>query len=40
MKPPTAPVDALDAAGFSNIAVLDEGYYVWEELGYPISTGR
>lgn len=32
--------DALDAAGFSNIAVLDEGYYVWEELGYPISTGR
>ena len=24
----------------SNGYALDEGYYVWEELGYPISTGR
>ena len=31
--------DALQAAGFTNIAVLDEGYYVWVERGYPIEQG-
>lgn len=32
--------DALAAAGFTNIAVLDEGYYVWDSLGYPTSQGE
>ena len=32
--------DALAAAGFTRIAVLDEGYYEWVERGYPIETGE
>lgn len=32
--------DALRAAGFAKTAVLDEGYYVWVERGYPIETGE
>ncbi|MFV8751645.1 c-type cytochrome [Nannocystaceae bacterium ST9] len=32
--------DALRAAGFTKTAVLDEGYYVWVERGYPIATGE
>ncbi len=31
--------DALRAAGFTKTAVLDEGYYIWVERGYPIATG-
>jgi len=30
-------VDALKAAGFARAAILDEGYYVWKERGYPVS---
>ena len=29
--------DALKEAGFEKTAVLDEGYYVWRDRGYPIS---
>jgi cytochrome c oxidase cbb3-type subunit 3 len=29
--------EALKAAGFEKTAVLDEGYYVWRDRGYPIS---
>ncbi|EDM80924.1 hypothetical protein PPSIR1_28478 [Plesiocystis pacifica SIR-1] len=32
--------DALAEAGFTNIAVLDEGYYYWVEQGYPIVEGE
>ncbi|PRQ08931.1 c-type cytochrome [Enhygromyxa salina] len=32
--------DALDAAGFGQIAVLDEGYYEWVERGYPTAQGE
>jgi cytochrome c oxidase cbb3-type subunit 3/ubiquinol-cytochrome c reductase cytochrome c subunit len=32
--------DALAAAGFTRIAVLDEGYYEWVARGYPIATGE
>tara|TARA_Y100001968_G_scaffold275717_1_gene269583 strand:+ start:306 stop:1235 length:930 start_codon:yes stop_codon:yes gene_type:complete len=32
-------VDSLLAAGFSQAAVLDEGYYGWLSAGYPISSG-
>ncbi|MFN3197307.1 MAG: c-type cytochrome [Bradymonadia bacterium] len=28
--------DALAAVGFTRIAVLDEGFYVWGERGYPL----
>ena len=31
--------DALDEAGFTKIAVLDEGYYEWVDRGYPIEEG-
>jgi cytochrome c oxidase cbb3-type subunit 3 len=32
--------DALAAAGFTRIAVLDEGYYEWVARGYPVATGE
>jgi cytochrome c oxidase cbb3-type subunit 3 len=32
--------DALAAAGFTKIGVLDEGYYVWRDRGYPVTTGN
>lgn len=32
--------DALKAQGFTRVAVLDEGFYVWEERGYPVITRR
>jgi cytochrome c oxidase cbb3-type subunit 3 len=32
--------DALAAAGFTRIAVLDEGYYEWVARGYPITSGE
>ena len=32
--------DALADAGFDKLAVLDEGYYVWVERGYPVQTGE
>jgi cytochrome c oxidase cbb3-type subunit III len=32
-------LDALRAAGFTQNAILDEGYYVWVERGYGIVTG-
>jgi cytochrome c oxidase cbb3-type subunit 3 len=32
-------LDALREAGFTQNAILDEGYYVWEERGYGVVTG-
>jgi cytochrome c oxidase cbb3-type subunit 3 len=32
--------DALAAAGFTRIAVLDEGYYEWVARGYPTMNGE
>lgn len=32
--------DALEAAGFDKIAILDEGYYEWVDRGYPIAMGE
>ena len=32
--------DSLAAAGFTQIAVLDEGYYEWVDRGYPIAQGE
>jgi len=31
--------DALIAKGFDKVRVLDEGFYVWKERGYPVSEG-
>ena len=31
--------EAFAALGFEKIAVLDEGYYVWLERGYPVRVG-
>jgi cytochrome c oxidase cbb3-type subunit 3/ubiquinol-cytochrome c reductase cytochrome c subunit len=30
---------ALREAGFGSVAVLDEGYLVWKERGYPVTAG-
>ena len=32
-------VDGLQAAGYTNVAVLDEGYYAWLGDDRPITTG-
>ncbi len=32
-------VDALREAGFTQTAVLDEGFYVWRDRGYPLTAG-
>jgi rhodanese-related sulfurtransferase len=32
-------VDLLHARGFTATAVLDEGYLVWQERGYPVVPG-
>ena len=31
--------DALLAAGFAKVAVLDEGYYFWADQGWPLESG-
>lgn len=31
--------DALEAAGFTRVKVIDEGVNFWEEQGYPMSVG-
>ena len=31
--------DILEAAGFTTVKVLDEGFYEWKARGYPITTG-
>ena len=31
---------AFDEAGFDKIAVLDEGYYEWQNRGYPVTGAR
>lgn len=31
--------DALLSAGFLKVAVLDEGFYFWEEQGWPLASG-
>jgi mono/diheme cytochrome c family protein/rhodanese-related sulfurtransferase len=33
-------VDALREAGFDKTAVLDEGFSVWRERGYPVATSQ
>ncbi len=33
-------LDELRAAGFEKSGILDEGFYVWEDRGYPILRGR
>lgn len=30
-------VDVLRAEGFTRVAILDEGFYVWESRGYPVT---
>jgi len=32
-------VDTLSAAGYERTAVLDEGFFVWVERGYPVTNG-
>lgn len=32
--------DALLAAGFTQVAVLDEGFYEWEDAGYPVTDAE
>jgi cytochrome c oxidase cbb3-type subunit III len=32
--------EAFAAAGFEKIAVLDEGYYEWDNRGYPVTGAR
>lgn len=34
-----AAADALEAAGYPNVKVLDEGYFAWVEAGHPIVAG-
>ncbi len=31
--------DAFIAAGLERVAVLDEGFFVWEERGHPVTSG-
>jgi cytochrome c oxidase cbb3-type subunit 3 len=31
--------DLLAARGYSRLKVLDEGFFVWQERGYPVTTG-
>ena len=31
--------DLLQARGYPKIKVLDEGFFVWQQRGYPVSTG-
>ncbi len=31
--------DALIEAGFENVGILDEGFYFWEDQGWPIASG-
>lgn len=33
-------MDLLRDRGFENTAVLDEGFFVWMQLGYPVTVGR
>lgn len=32
-------MDALLSYGFTKVTILDEGYYVWKERGYPVKAG-
>ena len=32
--------DALEKEGFTKVRVLDEGFFVWKERGYPTTTGE
>lgn len=32
-------IDSLREAGFTQLAVLDEGFYVWRDRGYPLNQG-
>ena len=36
----TQAAESLLAAGRTQVAVIDEGYYYWVEQGYPVSRGR
>ena len=31
--------DALLEAGFENVGILDEGFYFWEDQGWPVAAG-
>ena len=33
-------LDKLKENGFENVAVLDEGFYYWQNMQYPVSLGR
>lgn len=32
--------DFLTQAGYTNLGILDEGFYYWEEQNYPVARGR
>lgn len=34
-----ALADKLRASGFPNVAVLDEGFWIWDDKGYPTARG-
>jgi cytochrome c oxidase cbb3-type subunit 3/ubiquinol-cytochrome c reductase cytochrome c subunit len=36
----SALADSLGRAGFTRLHVLDEGYFVWRDRGYPLVTGQ
>ena len=31
--------DALFAAGFTKVTIIDEGFFVWRDRGYPVTIG-
>ncbi len=35
----TIAAEAFIAAGHERVYVIDEGYYVWTERGYPVTEG-
>lgn len=35
-----ALADSLKAAGFPRVAVLDEGFWIWEERGHPVAEAN
>jgi rhodanese-related sulfurtransferase len=31
--------DTLFANGFTKVTILDEGFFVWRDRGYPVRSG-
>jgi cytochrome c oxidase cbb3-type subunit 3/ubiquinol-cytochrome c reductase cytochrome c subunit len=31
--------DTLYGAGFTKVTIIDEGFFVWRDRGYPVDTG-